>query len=139
MSKKSRSYQKIKKTHLPKTIYFHLEEDADIIAWFQDARPNASEAVRRVLRLYIQSERPELAGGPAVAIDPAQVRQVVEEVMAEQMGQIRPIVQAAIDTAMAGRVIGGPALPAANGNGNGNGRAVSVLDRLALAFDDDDI
>lgn len=143
----SRDYSEIKKTHLPKTIYFHLEDDADIVQWLQkDAKPNASEATRRILRHYISTGQDNMpAGAPVAAVDPDSIRQAVAEAMAEAMGDIRAIVQAAVDTALAGRVVNAGdmlAQPAGllNGNGNGNGRvAEAALDKLALALDDDDL
>lgn len=147
----SRDYSEIKRTHLPKTIYFHLEDDADVVDWLQNrAKPNASEAVRRIMRHYISTGQDDLPANPTAAaataaVDPASIRQAVAEAMAEAMGDIRAIVQAAVDTALAGRVInagditGRPAAGLLNGNGNGNGRAAAALEKLALALDEDDI
>jgi len=140
-------YSEIKEKNFIKTVYYNRHDDADLIEWIQ-RQENANDAVRQALRQYVhhsppwQGEGQTLSNGgktgQTAAIDPAQLRAVVEEVITEQLGQIRAIVQAAIDTALAGRVLTlGDAAPAAPST-NPNGRAASVLDRLALAFDEED-
>lgn len=135
----SSRYSEIKGKNYIKTIYFPRSEDSDLIEWIEGQK-NSSDAIRRILRLHLQTGSP--APAPA-AFDTAKLRAVVEDVIAEQLGQIRTIVQAAIDTALAGRVINAGDLtvqPAVtlNGHSNGHSRTASVLGRLAIALDDEE-
>ena len=102
---KNLSYEERARNHQITTILIHRVKDKAIIDWLK-AQPNNSEAIRRAIHREIEAER----GHPA--IDPETIRGVIEDSLAGALGQLRQIIEAAVDSALDGRTIGAGGRPA---------------------------
>lgn len=104
MPKKLSYKERAKKAQIT-TILIDREHDRKIIEWLKSKKSN-SGAIRQAIYREIEAER----GQPA--IDPEAIRGVIEDSLAGALGQLRQIIEAAVDSALDGRTIGAGGRPA---------------------------
>jgi len=97
------SYAERKKIYHPKTVLLYRDADADLIKFLQRPGFNASEWIRGRLREALERER---AGGPG--LDPAAIQAAVEASLDAKLGDIRQVVQTALDAALEGAILRSP-------------------------------